>query len=555
MLVQNQKPTNISVESLQINPTNDFDLEEIVLENFVNPIMQPMNQNNPVQITYNNQDIALDEFVRVIIGEAYNTNTKSMKDELNELFETALIRYEACKELTINEVFLNQSAKNLKLPFPTKTLTQVIAYTIKDDIIPSIKEIMAGQGSYDKLFTAIGFTARPNTLGVYFKDRDQFISFRDSFVSQAQIIKSQLSPEVNDLINQFSQYDLDVPLDCIQLRGDHLDQNNPMSFARLIHSHLVEYMRTNTNRDEYGILPFSLAELFVPQSLAFFNLEKHNRVPFNTLSKYYKDFTNGLKVKPKIYSQKKIKSLTKLSRSLNKLQNQAVPKTSKNAEVLRAKRVPFSTKDLTVNQIAKRVINQINKMESVNKSHNYVQEQRKTYNKPNRRDPDDPNKKGVVNSKSYKPDIHIYCDTSGSISEVNYQDAIKTCMAIARKLNINMYFTSFSTVLSKDHLLKLKNQTKKQCYTNFEKIAKVTGGTDYMPIWEHINSSKKRRQRLNIIITDFEYDPPNYYFKHPKNLIYLPCSKMDMDRIAAYAKEFSKLMEHVDPLIRKKILF
>lgn len=553
MLVQNQKPTEISIENIKINPSNDFDLAENVLENFTKPLMTPLS-NKPVEILMDNKPIDLEEFTSIMIDETYN-NGQPNKDELNECFDTTIIRYEGTKELTINEIFLNQSAKKEKLPFPVKSLAKVVAYTIKDDILPSIKEIMANQGSYDKLFTAIGFTARPNTLGVYFKNEDEFNEFRESFINQTQMIKGQLSVDTNALCNQLSMFKLDVPLECIQLRSEYEDQNEELSFARLLHTHIFEYLSLNQDRNVYGVLPFSFSELFIPRSITFFNLERHLRVNPNTLSKYYKDLEKGLSVRPKILNNRKIRSLTKWSRNLNKLQNSQVPITSKDAEVMRAKRVPFSTEELTVSQITKRILKEINKMTNVNKSHNISIKESKTYNRPNRRDPDNPNKKGLIKSKEYKPDIHIYCDTSGSISEVNYQDAIKTCIAIARKLNINLYFTSFSTVLSKDALLKLKNRTKQECYRNFEKLPKVTGGTDYMPIYSHINENGKRRKRLNIIITDFEYYPPSHYFKHPKNLVYLPCSKMDMDVIKRNAEYFVKSMEHVDPRLRRKILF
>ena len=77
--------------------------------------------------------------------------------------------------------------------------------------------------------------------------------------------------------------------------------------------------------------------------------------------------------------------------------------------------------------------------------------------KANRRDPDDYNKPGRITSVEYMPDLHVYVDTSGSISEANYQEAVLLLIRIAKKLNVNLYFNSFSHILSQQTLLKHMN--------------------------------------------------------------------------------------------------
>ena len=92
-------------------------------------------------------------------------------------------------------------------------------------------------------------------------------------------------------------------------------------------------------------------------------------------------------------------------------------------------------------------------------------------------------------------------------------------------------------------------------YTQFQKIPKVGGGTDYEQIWNYVNASRKRRRELSLIITDFEYTAPRRFVKHPKNLFYVPCSNMDWRSITHYAESFCRSAAHIDPAIRSHLLF
>ncbi|MBD5584452.1 MAG: VWA domain-containing protein, partial [Clostridia bacterium] len=153
------------------------------------------------------------------------------------------------------------------------------------------------------------------------------------------------------------------------------------------------------------------------------------------------------------------------------------------------------------------------------------------------------------------PDIHLYIDTSGSVSEEDYQMAVKACIRMARKLGVNMYFNSFSHILSQCTKLSLAGKTPQQIYAAFQKVPKVTGGTEYSQVWNYINASKKRSRELSLMITDFEYTAPSYVIKHPENLYYLPHSTVDWSRILREADDFVKSCEHNDPAIRSHLLF
>ena len=102
--------------------------------------------------------------------------------------------------------------------------------------------------------------------------------------------------------------------------------------------------------------------------------------------------------------------------------------------------------------------------------------------------------------------------------------------------------------------LKTQNKSVRQIYAEFQRVPKVTGGTNFEQIWHYVNKSKKRQRELSIIITDFEWTAPNYFVQHPENLYYMPCSRMDWDYIRQNIQSFANSMLMNEPRIAKRIL-
>lgn len=261
-------------------------------------------------------------------------------------------------------------------------------------------------------------------------------------------------------------------------------------------------------------------------------------------------------MRPQMISNKKLKRLTAAQRNLQKISSQAVTSAQNAmANAQRSANIRFSSIAPTSVDITKHVKKIMQKMAFVTKSMNIYKSVKSTYAKPNRRDPDDFNKTGKVVSTRYKPDIHLYIDTSGSISEKNYEEIVRGCITMAKAMNVNLYFNSFSHIMSQTTRLKTKDKTKNDIYKEFRKVPKVSGGTDYEQIWHFINGSKKRTREISLIITDFEYTPPSRYIRHPKNLYYVPCSHQDWNNITYWANQFCQGMMNKEPSIRKHILF
>jgi predicted metal-dependent peptidase len=157
-------------------------------------------------------------------------------------------------------------------------------------------------------------------------------------------------------------------------------------------------------------------------------------------------------------------------------------------------------------------------------------------------------------SVQYRPDLHIYLDCSGSISERDYQDAIKSCIRLAKKMNVNFYFNSFSHYMSQTTKLQCKDKSISQIYKEFRKIPKVGGGTDYEQIWHYINQSARRKKEMSVIITDMEYTAPNHYVEHPRFCYYAPISSSSWSQVCICAEHFIKSMQSICPDIRKHCL-
>lgn len=560
MQVTNQKPAVLSpVYKSAIK--GDFEPQVYLKKTLAEPLFTPVIAGQTVSITENKQSLNADNITDYIInclGENTNTNSEQF---VKTLFDKTLVYFDKTTNLSVQDLFAIQSAirenttsnsKSPPLPFPD----QSTIYTPATDVIPSCRRFLAGLCSYDVFFASLAFYARPDTLGFYFANSVAFDDFKSWLDTQVQAINSILPSGTNKLFSDFQKLDLSELTESLILRNDDSDNNEEYSFARMIISYLMAYT-TQKSQNEFGILPFSLGELFCPRTIVFVNIEAHSKASSKQIADEWSVINKSLNAKIKMISNNKLQKLTSATRYMQNLQNSANATAASNRMQKTQKQtiVKFKKSQPTAVDIFKIVTKISKKMAFVAKSENIFKVVKHTFAKPNRRDPDNFNKQGKITSIKYNPDLHIYMDSSGSISEEQYRDIIKALIVLAKKLNINLYFNSFSHVLSQCTKLHTKDKSLKQIYTQFRKVPKVTGGTDYEQIWNYINGNPKRRKELSIIITDFEYTPPNRYIKHPANLYYVPCSHMNWNRIVADATYFCKAMLKNDPDIRKKLLF
>lgn len=549
MQIINQKP--ITLSPIYIDKIRqDFDPAEIVKENLINPLFSPVMPSQPVTITANKKQITADDLTSELM-ECCSGQFNSVSEHImKEIFQGTLVHYDKNTNLTVRESFMLQSGLAAKLKEPSQT----VLYTPATDVIPSAKQFIAGQCGYDQFFASLGYWARPNTLGFYFVNQIAFDEFKQWVAQEMLTLGAIITPDTAKMMTDFQNITLNELTESLLLRENDGDNCEPCSFARLIVLLCMRYISQVSN-SQYGILPFDIAELISPKTVVFVNVEKHARASAAEVAEEWNMIKKAIQQKPKMLSNGQIMKLTTQARNLKKVAQRAnAIKNMPNQGPVRAGNTNLRDMAPTGMDIAKVIIKVLNQMTFVNRSMNVYKTSKLTFNMPNRRDPDDYNKQGKTFSTRYKPDLHIYVDTSGSISEENYQDTIKTCISIAKKLNIDIYFNSFSDCLSPTTKLKLKNRTIAQIYRSLTKIPKVTGGTEYVNVWEFINQSKKRVREFSLMITDFDYLAPTEFIKHPKNLYYVPCSKKDWGLIQACGKQFCESMLHNDPNFRKHIL-
>ena len=534
------------------NINGAFDPKESIRQIFATPMFTPTIQTHPVTITgANNQNITEDDIINLIIKTSGDTIDAIAEKTAKELFGDTLVTFNKNTNLNASDVFTIQSMTKAGLPEPNAN----VIYTPAADVIPTSKNFMNGKCDYDEWFASLSLYARPETLGFYFVNEPAFEDFKTWLSAQMALLGNAMPPETNRLMADFQTLSLKDLTESVLLRAKDDENNDPQSFARLIVLLLMNYTKV-VSPGEFGVLPFDVPELLCPRSIVFVNVERHARATPKQIADEWKLINNSVKTIPTMVSNQKLKKLTSAQRTLQKISSAAAnAATNAMQTATKSARVKFSSKEPTTMDITRHVRKIMEKMAFVAKSMNTYKKVKATYAKPNRRDPDDFNKQGKSISTRYKPDIHLYIDTSGSISERNYEDIVKACILMAKKLNINLYFNSFSHIMSQTTKLNTKDKTREQIYNEFQRVPKVSGGTDYEQIWHFINSSKKRIQEISLLITDFEYDPPRKYVKHPKNLYYVPCSHQNWNNITYYANMFCQSMMSKDPGIRRHILF
>lgn len=553
MNIVNQKPVVLAPEYTdQIK--KDLDVKDLLKQTVVNPLFTPLIPNQPVTMTANGTSYDADSIADLMSRCCGDVLDVMAEQSVKTILGQTMVNYNPNTNLGVIEMFPVQSGTAAKLPEPDGSS---VIYTPATDVIPMARQFLAGTGSYDSFFASLAYYARPETLGFYFVNELAFDSFIQWFTQQMSMLSTVLTPDVNKLASDFMQLKLPGLTESLILRNTDGESDEPLSFARLIINLLMQYTNV-AGPAEYGVLPFNLRELVYPHTIVFVNVERHSRATAKQVSDEWKIINNALqnKNRPKMISNNSLRRLTAVQRSLQRIASMAAnAATNQGAMAARAANFRFSKNRPTIVDTTRTIRKILSKMTVQGMTMNVYKSSKQSFAKPNRRDPDDYNKQGKVVSTKYQPDIHLYIDTSGSISERDYEDAVKACIAMAKKLNINMYFNSFSHVMSQTTRLHLEGKSKAAIYKEFQKVPKVNGGTDYEQIWNFINRSKKRVRELSIIISDFQWTARSAYVRHPKNLYYIPCSTLSWDAIVRDADSFCKSAVHNDPGIRARILF
>lgn len=556
MKIKNNKPCTIS-PVYQHKIKGDYnDLIKSHIETcLVEPLKTPLVAGASCDITDDSgHTISNDEVADRIIACCNDQPDPKAEADVMSLYENSLINFDKTAKTLMfgNDLFAIQSAAAEHMPLPDSSR---VVYTPALDVIPSAKQFLAGQCSYDKFFASLAFYARPEALGFYFANDVAFDNFKTWLATQVANIASIVPNETNQCFSDFQTLTLTDLTESLILRNNDGENNDDYSFARCIMTYLMQYI-SQVSPAEFGILPFNVGETFSPKTLIFVNVYKHSMASAKAISSEWDMINKSINMKIRMVSNNRLNKLTATAKMLQHIAGAAANAQSNAMQAAsRCARTKFKKTAPSGRDLAKNFSKIVNKMAFVAKSENAIKNTCVSFSRANRRDPSDFNRPGRIISTKYKPDLHIYLDTSGSIDELNYQATIKALIHMAKKMNVNLYFNSFSHVLSQCTKLNTKDKSVNQIYAEFQKVPKVSGGTDYEQIWHYINGDKKRLKEMSVIITDFEWWPPNRFVKHPKNLYYVPCLNMNWNMITNAAQSFCDKMTKLDPYIRRKLLF
>ncbi|MEU6263709.1 hypothetical protein [Saccharopolyspora shandongensis] len=555
--VTNQKPAVL--DALHTTScTGDYDPMPAIQKVLVDPLLEPLNPSAPASVADGSgKDITGDvsDLIMRCLGDAMDPGAEKTA---KELLGQTMVSFDQSTPLPVGELFAVQAGQQNKWPAPSAR----VIYTTQNDVIPAAKGLLAGSVDESAFFASIAYAYHPNTLGFWFQSSTAFDDFKIWLSQQTQTMASAnvMPPDALRLLTDFTKLSLKGLTESLLLRKDDADGNDEFSFARLLIHMLMTYVEQQRSQAaassatvDVGVLPFTVGELFCPRSVVLVNVEAHARATAPKVTGEWNLINQSLAAPVKVVSNAALSKLTSLPRAAAKAAamgaNQQPGQPGSRSAQVKFRKQPPSKIDLF-----KYITRVLRRMGKVNKSQNIFRTTKTTFLKANRRDPDDYNKPGRITSVQYMPDLHVYIDTSGSISERNYQEAVLMLIRIAKKLNVNLYFNSFSHVLSQETLLKVENKSMRQIWKEFRKVPKVTGGTEFKQVWDYINASPKRKRRLSLMITDFDWSPPATREDHPPNLYYAPCSAMDWSYMVSLAKCYADAMQHIDPSIRQKLL-
>ncbi|MYR57099.1 hypothetical protein GTY54_12950 [Streptomyces sp. SID625] len=555
IIVTNQKPAVLDALHT-ISCAGDYDPMPAIQQTLIDPLLEPLNPNAPASITDTHGADLRGDIPGLILSCLGDTLNMASEQTVKELLGQALINFDQGTPLPVAELFAVQAGQQNKMPAPSPR----VLYTAQADVLPAAKALLAGTGDESAFFASIAYTFHPDTLGFWFQSSAAFDDFKVWLSQQTQTMATALPLTTTRLLNDFTALSLKGLTESLLMRKDDSDANNEHSFARVLVHMLMSYVeqqrilssQQNTALDT-GVLPFTVGELFCPRSLVLVNVEAHARATAAKITGEWNLINQSLASPVRVVSNTSLSKLTSLPRAAARAAalgatRQPGQPGSRSAQVAFRKQPPSKL------DLLKDITRVLRRMDQVNRSQNILRTTKATFLKASRRNPDDFNKPGRTTSVQYMPDLHIYIDTSGSISEVNYQEAVMMLIRIAKKLNINLYFNSFSHFLSQEVMLRTENKSTAQIWKEFRRIPKVSGGTEYTQIWQYINASRVRQHRLSLMVTDFDWLPPSTRQDHPKNLYYAPCSAMDWSSMVDLASRYADSMQHIDPSIRQRLL-
>lgn len=590
--IRNHKPATLYTKPFDLLPNSNanksiddytLDMDEDIKNNYVKPMFEPINPNTTVSIEDLSgktpktitKEMLFDSIIHLWTS---NIQEVELQDQLGEIFRQG-IQFHTQNDWYFEEQLGIEALTRSKLPPPSQKSGRIVQYSPSVDIIPAAKQLLAQQDEdsatawFANLVGLIHNRPFNNFLLLTVESSSEFDNFKQHLKNFIQVWQANtpLDQTVNKLLAEFDKVNLIDNLSTgLFLPNGGLSnpiEHGELSFTRILTYTLSQYEKTNPGK--LTTQPINLKQVYFPENIIILNLENYAHAKASDIKKDWDALERAFLAKKtlNLITNKKLLTAQAIDRNLSNptktSSNSSQGQPALRSRIKHLSGKPIPSKDML--KMMKRVI----ESQITNKiSENTYKIQKTSYMRPNRRRPDDINLPGVLKTTKYRPDIHIYLDTSGSISETQYRDSITNLIMLAKSINCNLFFTSFSHVISQTSLLQTKDQSIKNIYKTFQKTPKVAGGTDFEQVWRKIdvlnenNKKTNKSHQINFIITDFGYnlrsgkrwDINQASLKHT---FYVPISvdKNSWPYILKYGKDFIKGMAKAgDYGIRKRLL-
>lgn len=585
--ISNQKPALLysaskvlpNIPVITDESTYNADRRDAISKMMVEPIFESIVPNVPVDIIDNadpknplpiTSDMISDAINSLWIDDTLDVDTDA---QLNEIYRQSL-QYGQSSDWLIDEQLVAEALARQKLPLPGTNNGIVVQYTETTDIIPTAKQLLAKTAStlsdsdkelwFGTLGAYLHQNQNRNILPITVTSSAAFEHLKVEIKTALSMISANMTLDTNKMFND---------LDAISIKGMLSStfmlpsDNEAYSFSRTLMSMLASFEASFS--DELFIQPINISQLFNPENIVILNLEEYSHATARQIKNDWDKINQAININQRwnMVSNKKLTTAQAINQATTKTQGPHI-RNKKGGPVHRVKTRHFSGTPVTSSQMLQAMIRVIQDTTTTRRTQNMYKVKKPTFMRANRRDPNNINAMGKFNTNKYRPDIHIYIDTSGSISEAQYRDAVMNIILLAKRISANLFITSFADYVTQTYQLQTKGLSVQQIYANFMRIPKTTGGTNFENVWskidaiDKINTKAGRSYQLNFMITDFEYSLSrnkrfSQHHASVKNTYYLPIStsKANWQYLVHAATSFSKEMVAAgDKNIRQRML-
>lgn len=509
-----------------------------------NHLVAPMFQN--VQLFDGSTEITPDNVVSAIEDLWLNNKVDPTLDqELRDIYNH-LTPYTLSDENIIDDILGVQALYLAQLPHPSTNKKRMVTYTVQDDIIPSAFNLQSRwtNGAKDLFFASLyGYIRTRNFENILFIGVKNLQAWQSYTTKVTTLAQTTNSIELNTKAQQLAVLPFDTELSQTVLLNESLAND---SFEHI----LLQALHEEEPSGDILPLPINAKSQIMPSVITFFNIERlANATPVEVT-----DDLNTINTATRYNMNMKMVKSNRLRTAQTIMPSSAPSQSShKGGQLVRRKLSKINGKPLNMQQQLKRIIKIVNNRMSAQQSFNTYKTEKKTFMRANRRDPFNLNLQGKTTKTQYRPDIHIFVDTSGSISEQNHRASVLNLIMIAKKLDVDIYVSSWSHVISKPSRLHIKGKSVAQIYQEYLAIPKVGGGTDFEQFWDQINmidqlcQKSNKSYRLSFVITDFEANiPRSRTFTNTeaavRNTFYIPIATKNYAYVVSSAKKFVKGM-------------